>query len=472
MSFSEPVPPRETARARHSPGFLLPILLLIAGLALIGLVAGLEAHHFADAPWTGAIFVPHGRLSAPGVIPVVSRRVPLATVKAQSLFLREMLAEPGGEDLADTLDLLDTEYVIAADSDAATLKPLLEEGRTPVPGTPEVVAGALARFDQFTLDGVRFQVVGRLRGSVASLAFTYLLPKDPAFAGIFSPGAGALEGSLVPDGMARLDTLFPPDEQEDGADPLPRPVSPRALTRPAFGLGLGVWLGLMLVALGGAWAFRRLLTRLQPGAPRWLKPLLDDVRTWPRLYRAAHLALYGLFFGTTLYGLCHPLLNYHITQFLEHAFSEGSLGYIGRAYGSGSIPRAAAATFVNNYFLQTLLLTFVASIPPVAFGFIKTGFSFALAGLAMAPIWMGTAAHLTYHAITMILEFEAYILASFIALLWPLRLIRGVRRQCLHAEVLHGLKTFGSGALVTAILLAIAATYEAATLILFRMGGM
>jgi hypothetical protein len=66
----------------------------------------------------------------------------------------------------------------------------------------------------------------------------------------------------------------------------------------------------------------------------------------------------------------------------------------------------------------------------------------------------------------MALELEAYILASFVVLVWPLRLWRAVTGGAFGREVFTGLRILLGGAIVTGVMLAAAALYEAVTLIM------
>ena len=233
-----------------------------------------------------------------------------------------------------------------------------------------------------------------------------------------------------------------------------------------------------------------------------------------------HIFVYGSLFGAMLLGIQEPLLHIVLQEFVAAAFTEGDLAYIGAAYESGNVLLAAAATFANNYLLQTIALTLLASFGVPMFGLFKTAASVVLVGLAMPPLWTGMAGGFTFHSVTMVLEFEAYIFACIAVWLYWAPAVRAVYKRgplwilsflsaaafslallgivVGSAGILGGsvtwialalvwsvaewqalpeiggplrkerLQVLGSTAILAGIMLAIAGLYEAATLILLR----
>jgi hypothetical protein len=238
----------------------------------------------------------------------------------------------------------------------------------------------------------------------------------------------------------------------------------QVMTAPPF--AFGSLLALALCAVGGFLIVRRLFHSLGT-RPRALT-YFQEVVLRPRLFTGLHAGLYGLLFCSMLAGLANPLANYRMVRVLSTVFSEGDLSHVGQAYESGNILLAAWATFYNNFIVQTLLMTFGISVVPFAPGLLKTALSFALVGFVMAPVWAGAAGGLTYHSITMVLELEAYIVACFAVVVWPLRLVDGLRTDALHLHVRRAAHVVGGAVLLSALMLAIAALYEAVTLITFR----
>jgi hypothetical protein len=164
------------------------------------------------------------------------------------------------------------------------------------------------------------------------------------------------------------------------------------------------------------------------------------------------------------FGMLQPLQNLRVMGMVTGIFTEGELQYVQEAYQSGNVFRAAAATFMNNYVYQTLVLTLGISLLPFAPGVFKTVMSFGLVGFAMAPNAVGTANGYSFHSLTMVFELEAYIVACFCALYWVRQFFLASYQRDLRAAG-RGLSVMAGGVLVTAIMLAFAALYEAASLI-------
>jgi hypothetical protein len=456
-----PVAVAEPERRPPPPAFSGPISLILAGMIVLGLVGGAEDRWSLEQPWSEAVIaadtsaglsgIPEGAF--PAYVRGVSRVAP--TPVDELLDTLHELAQKEGLDLP----LNAPERVIAVAVDPQQFAPLLEAGRLPAPGSAEVLAGDLARSEPFELDGERFEVVGQLKRGVSGLVFAYLAAYSPEIAPHFTAAAGATQGWLHPEGLSQLKTLLP-DHGPASEDVL------GGQTRVPAWCTLSAMLGLLLVAWGGAAVYARLFRCLSDPPTPVLGPVLQETVRRRRLFRGVHVALYGVFFSFMVAGAEFPLLNYRLTEYMRGVFAEGGLSYIGDAYASQNILDAALATYYNNYVVQTLGYTFLISLPPLALGVFKTAASFALVGFAMTPIWAGAATGYMFHSLTMALELEAYILASFVVLVWPLRLWRAVTGGAFGREVFTGLRILLGGAIVTGVMLAAAALYEAVTLIM------
>lgn len=477
-------------RPRALPSLLAPLMLILAGMAWLALVAYLEDRWLAAQPWANALLAPDYVLEGDDVAPVwvrtATREDPAPgdlPVKA----LREMAEKEGL-----TIKFRDAEYVVAVELAPERLARMLASGRLPEPGKTEVLAGDLARETPFTLDGVRFDIVGRLDQAVSGFIFAYVLPYDERFEAHFCEAAGAKRGSLHQEGMLLLEEFFPetggteeadgalPGEddasdqagnnQSEGADPadqeMPELLGGVMRTKTAY--AWAVLLGLLLIAVGGARMYGRIFARLSTRPRPVLGPVLRETVQRSRLLFLLHCVLYGVFFGGMIAAIDAPLLCYRLAEYVGSVFTEGGLSYIGDAYASGHVLRAAWATYFNNYVVQTLGLTYAISIVPLALGVVKTGMSFLLVGFAMAPIWVGSASGYILHSITMILELEAYIFSAFVVVVWPIRLFGAVLSGPLWKDMWANVRIFLGGAVVAGIMLGIAALYEATTLILFH----
>jgi len=443
----------------------VPGAVLAAGVAVIAAVSLVEAASQSEPLWQGAVLVPDAPLADDGVgVRYVAsfRRLTEQSLPEPTSLLAELGAAPQGEEVVAMLGLDQHERVVCADVPREALEPLLASGRWPEAGAGEVLAGDLARFESFTLDGVAFHTVGRLGRCVAGLAFAYLLPEHETVAPLFSEAAGATRGWIAPEGLPLV------VGEEEGADGEATVEVVGGVTRTTTGLGLAGIVGLVLVAAGGSLAQIRLLRHVAQGRRGPLAAVAAEVSQHAVLLWAVHVLLYGLFFAGMLAALGHPVANLRLTAFVGEQFLEGDLSYIGAAYTSGNVLKASAATFTHNYLVATLALTIAPSLLVPFAGLLKNVPTFGFIGFVMSPMWTGAAHELIYHSITMTLELEAYIVACFVIALWPIRLVRGLIRDDLRAEAARGLRVVAEGALLAGLMLAIAAVYEATTVILFQ----
>jgi len=455
-------------RRPHRPRWWASAALLTSGIFLVLDVALREHRWMETQPWSRAVVLRAANAPYGGIrvwmrpAPADGEDVGLGISIEEQARLNEY--EAGKADF--------TGWIAAVDANASALDRLLDSGRLPRPGQPELLAGPLTSAQTIVLDALPFTVVGRLKPSVASFTISYLLPASPALASHFQNHPAAIPGYVFPKG--------PPEHLDAGSDQV-------LLWSPAQTLAVysaELWLGLLLVVWGGAQLYRRVFLSARRGAPRLLQPLLSEITRRSHEWQAAHIMLYGLFFGAMAAACFHPKLAYMVKAYVTHEFSQGRLGYIGAAYESQNIPRATLATFVNNYVVQTLVLTFGASLVVIPLGALKTAMSFMMVGLGMAPLWTQQAGLYWYHAITLVLEMEAYVLAVFVAIRWctfqmralllsPRAFFRALtwraeregssrfirKRLCWNGRVMLG------GVIATALMLALAALYEAATLI-------
>jgi hypothetical protein len=453
----------------------VPLLLIAAGVLLLAAGAFLEQRWLDAQPWREAIFVPEGVSSLDGAIPVQVRNVPSESLPPLPGLLEGGAGVPDLDTVIEQFGLNDTEYVVAAPLDEAVLSGLLGGGRLPERGKPEVLAGALTRVERFTLDGQEFQVVGHLKGTTSGFLFAFLLPESPAHGDIFSAEAGATTGYVQPNGTVLLEVLeaerAAAETAEDADAPageegaVPDLVGGLTMTLPGF--QILAMLGLALAAAGGCWAHTRFFRWLAVRPRGRTLPVLLEVREWPRLWASLHVVYFGAFLAMMLLALENPLWSMRLTEAVSTVFTEGELSYITDAFESNNILLATIAIWRHNYLTATVLLTFAISVIPFL-GAIKTVLSFALVGFAMAPIWTSSLGGYWYHSITMVLELEAYILASFTVIIVPLLLGTGLWQGTLRPYALRAAAALLSAVLLTGVMLLIAAFYEAATLILLR----
>lgn len=395
------------------------------------------------------------------IVRLRSRRVPLTNFPVTDAVVHELISLPDGEELIDRLGLDRTETVICGQWPNDALLAVVVSGRLPESGAFEVLAGDLARLDSFTMDGQVFRVTGRMARGIPSLSFAYYLPSSPATDALFTNEAGGEPCWFHPNGLAEIDWTAPPFDTEEKTRL--RGGQARTSARTA----LLTLLGLVAAAFGGVLFHYRIFLHLaRRNIP--FGALCREVARRPRLFLTVNAVLYGAFFAPACLAPVVPVANMRMNGLIASEFQEGSLSYVGEAYAGGDILKAGGATFLHNYGVATVLFTFLPSLFIPFAGAVKTMLSFALVGFAMAPIWTDMASGFAYHSITMVLELEAYIVASFAVIVLPVYVLLGLSKGPFGAHLLSGLRLFGSAMITTAVMLAVAAFYEAATLILLR----
>ena len=465
--MSEPSQADSTPESRRSPlssilSAPIGLSILVAGVTVLAATAVLEARFGATQAWSNALFMPEGTALWEDTLPISVRKIPLDNFPVQKDFFEEASRQLGPDAEAMAFDL--TEWAILLDASPDSLELLLESGRVPAPGeSSEVLAGALARLDKFTMEGTEFRVVGRIRRGVPGLSFAYLFPRHESLESHFGEEQGATNGWLDPEGMQHLRD-FAAENDTEGIDLAP--LVGQALTETRY-----FWatlLGLALVAAGGAIAQMRLLVRFRRRGPRFMTATLESLSQRSKLLLGMHVLMYGGFFSMMLLATALPLGLLVLQTIVSNTFQEGELSAIGAAYAAGNIPLAAVMTWAWNYLVATVTLSVIPSLLFPFWGVAKNLLSFLMVGFVMSPVWTGSAAGFVYHSITMTLELEAYIIVSFAVSVLPIDVFRGVLSGKLAEGIGSGLKVVGGATVLAGLMLAVAASYEAVTLILFR----
>ncbi len=510
----------DATRRRHIKGFCIGIIIVLCGAFAFLLHGASEMSWVSYQPGARSMLLIHPDAEWDSSFPAQIRRIPLEETLRRDAFLNKINQALDSQIILNIFGGERTEILLHAQLDHELLAGYLRSGRLPEPGKPEVLAGDLSRFDTFVIDGVQFEVVGWLHNTVAAALFAYILPWSTEWSDFFST-EDAHNGIYIPDlsenqeelGTYLSELFNVPEAIVDTNFFTAEPVASESLmdsddsklvdnmlgaedsALPGMSLDdllidarvdesgvrggqirtlpIFTWFGFILlavIALGGTLAmyngFAWWFYRNQDNASRHLAKAVMD---WRGIYFTLHVLLYGIFFVFMLAGLNFPLFNYRFTEFVAFIFSEGDLQHVGDAYASGNVLSATWATFYNNYIDQTLLLVYAISLIAIPFGVIKTGLSFALVGLVMVPTWVGQNSGYSYHSITMVLEFQAYILACFAVVMWPVFLLWGLAKNNFKKEALSGLLVMLHSALLVGVILLVAAFYEAVTLI--HIGG-
>lgn len=476
-----PPPPPPLQRPRVPLALAGPLALVLAGVVALAALAVWEEVSLAARPWSYSVLLPGSDPPAGAVdaLPVWTREAPRGAYRSWLDWVEENTPPgslpPSWQEDREAIDeqFARPEPLVYGPLPLDTLEACLTQGRMPEPGRPELLAGPLARLDAFELDGVAFRVVGRLSGHVAALLNAYVLIADARFAPLFAESAEAKEAFLLPDAAPHVaaieERLREEREAAEGNTAALAALTGGTRAMPAMPgttlalLGIGA---LALVACGAAWANTRFLLWRYGREGHWLLlPFLAEVAGRPRLWLALHLVCYGVLLGFMALAVAFPGANATLSAWMGQVFTDGDLSFIGEAYASGDVMQAAVATYYHNYVTATLFLTIAVSLAVPFWGVAKTVVSLALVGFVMAPLWAGTLAGYTFHSITMGLEIEAYILAAFAISVYALRVFRGLFRGNLRAEFVRGILVVAGAAVISGVILAAAALYEAVTLI-------
>jgi hypothetical protein len=183
-----------------------------------------------------------------------------------------------------------------------------------------------------------------------------------------------------------------------------------------------------------------------------------------REHRRAWLGMNLLYFGTVALGmfavLVYPAMQQSLLQGVGQAFSPtGTLGPLVQAYTEGRLVMAIVLTFLVNLVLGSILVLSLPSLVIPFAGIFMGVFRAWLWGVLFSPFGGELDLGLLPHALTVLFEGEAYVVAMLGVWLWwwPVLRTPGRRWQLWrNGLVLQG-RIYG----VVALLLAIAATYEA-----------
>jgi hypothetical protein len=359
--------------------------------------------------------------------------------------------------------------LLLAPADAGVTTDLLAAGRLPQAGADEALAGFQARHkDCLEVEGHTLKIVGRLRRDVALLATSYLVPPHDSVRGLFDPENSSVHAAalvrLTPQQLRdrevgqQLKTAFP--RRRFAA------VTPavRADRVPYYLYVAGqavLWLGGSGFLIG---IFTALGRRERFGV---LRGPLGELTRRRRLLWAVHLAYFGLAVAaavvmydlaevqTALMGLLHGQI----------ADERTLLGVMGKSYSSGSMPLAAAVTFLVNFFIGSLACITLPSLVVPGVGSLLAAYRALLWGALLAPTLHSLSYIMLPHSWTILLEGEGYILATFFALLIPIYICQpslggGVLKRYGRALLMNL-----AGNLLVAVVLLAAACYEATEVI-------
>ena len=359
--------------------------------------------------------------------------------------------------------------VLYSDLTADFTSEMLLSGRLPQ-GTDEVVAGFQATSkDKITINGHSFNIVGQFKKEVGLFANSYLVYDDGTASGLFDTNEEAVQQAYIlrlprkqlSDSQTRelLTEAFPKSEFT-----LYYPII--RTQRGPFYLYIG---GISLLFLGGCLVLFKLYCLLSDRlGNKWLRMPLVAIRKYKHLFLTIHL----IYFGTVVLFM---LIAYHLPELqacllagVKSQVEDGSgpLGVAGKAYMSKNILRAAVTTLAINFTFGSLAAITLPSVIVPGVGVLVAGVRALLWGLLLAPSFHALSAPMLPHSFTILLEGEAYVIAAFFGLLILIYLFRKSEGPGLASRYGKALLLNVTANLLVAIVLAIAAIYEAIEVIL------
>jgi hypothetical protein len=342
----------------------------------------------------------------------------------------------------------------------------LAAGRLPNPSGDEVLAGPEVLQRARLMVGVRpLEVVGVLKPDLALFADSYLIPDSGATGNLFPPD----DPSVHPATLVRLSPEQFRKRQIKAANPSPGSASVESRERLGRGRFCAYLTGLAGLFMGGSGVligFNRWLA--DRARLRWLAAPLREMQRQPGLLWTVHASYFGLVVLLSLVAYALPEVQIELLTMVRAQIggSDALLSLAGRAYGSGSILYAAVVTFLINFLLGSVASITLPSMVVPGVGAVSTVIRALMWGVVLAPTFAGLAGPMLLHSWAMLLEGEAYILATFFGLLIPIHLARmgleGTAPSRFGRVLLLNLQ---ANALV-ALVLVIAAFYEAAEVII------
>jgi hypothetical protein len=187
-----------------------------------------------------------------------------------------------------------------------------------------------------------------------------------------------------------------------------------------------------------------------------------------KLFVASNVFLFGLFVLGALVGLAFPAVHDRLVQWVEQVTTTGTIGTVSNTLERGDVWLGTWQIFSHNYFVTVVL----AAIPSLVFPpwiLLLFGIQFFAFGIVYSiPSMINNPVTIIPVLGTLLLEGEAYVIAIFatmrlvVALIWPRRFGEQSAIKAYLKAVVDNAKLL----VAAGIVLAVAALYEAATIVL------
>lgn len=345
---------------------------------------------------------------------------------------------------------------------------MLQNGRLPQPGTGEVLIGCNAiKPDRLLFNNKKIEMVGRLKRNIPLLADCYILFENMQSSEIF------YEEQLHSGFLAKISEQQKDDEEFaaslESTFPKDKFIIYRDLLRSRPGPFFLYMAGMAVLLFGGTLMFYYIY-KLAAGILKNTRMgfCLRTICDYKYLFFLLHLASFGLGLLFMIFVYFLPELNYFLGLIVGAEVSGGSgpLALAGKAYASQNILYAAAVTFGVNFTFGSLITITIPSLIIPGCGVLVVLFRSVLWGMILAPSSVTFSKVMLPHSITLLLEGEAYILAGFFALMMLIFLCRQVHGRTLFERYKNAFLVNVHGIILIAIILAVAALYEAIEVIL------
>jgi len=453
-------------------GLINWLIVVAVGFALMAFSYFNYQHQPGSNPWKYA-FMYIGKAdpnSEAGGLEYVKRPIRLSPMSGRAQNFT-MLARNFGSHIEQSYRVCFQEkFVLYPDITSAFTDQMLEWGRFPSSDANEVVAGNFTKNkDNVTVNGHKFYVVGQFKKEVRLFIDSYLFSDSTAASELFDPKNEGVQNAYIlrlpkerlsdSKTLEQLKKAFP-KSQFATYGPLIRTEQ-----RPFFLYILGM---AILFISGSVVLFKVYCFLAGRIVNNWLRLPLLEISKYKRLFLALHFIYFGVAILFMLVAYYLPELQVCLLAGIKSQVADGSgpLAMAGKAYMSKNILRAALTTFAINFFLGSLAYITIPSIIIPAVGVLAAIFRATMWGLLLAPTFDALSGVMLPHSLTILLEGEAYIIAAFFGLLILVYLFR-------KAEGPNILRRYGKallmnirGNLLVAIVLAIAAIYEAIEVIL------
>jgi len=347
---------------------------------------------------------------------------------------------------------------------------MLEWGRLPNPDANEVVAGYYASSkSEIAIDGNKFKVAGQFKKEVRLFVHSYLVSNNASAGKLFDPNHEAVQNAYILRLPKEELTSSKIQQQLKSAFPKSQFTAYAPLIKTEKVPFYLYIMGLALLFLGGSVVLFNIYCLLAERIEnKWLHLPLAEIRKFKCLFLSLHFTYFGMVVLFMLLSYTLPELQICLLGAIKAQVAGGSgpLGVAGKAYMSKSIPLAAVTTFAINFFLGSLAYITIPSVIIPGVGILAAVFRALMWGLLLAPGFDILAGTMLPHSFTLLLEGEAYIVATFFALLiliYPFRKSEGPSVVNRYGKAL--LMNVRGNLLVAAVLVT-AAIYEAVEVII------